>query len=82
MPEELYDAVERESALNALNYIVTRLPEPFLLLGGWAIYVTVNDSFREEHGSQYLGSRDVYVCFHVDPNVNSSELKILLLPKR
>ena len=56
MPEELYDRVESESAFNALNQIVPRLPEPFLLLGGWAIYVTVNDSFRDEHGSQYLTS--------------------------
>ena len=75
MPEELYDRVERESALDGLNYIVARLPEPFLLLGGWAIYVTVNDSFREEHGSHYLGSRDIDVCFHIDPKVNGSELK-------
>ena len=74
MPEELYDIVERESALEALNYVVTRLPEPFLLLGGWAIYVTVNDSFREEHGSHYLGSRDIDVCFHIDPNATRSEL--------
>ena len=61
MPEELYDRVESESAFSALNQIVPRLPEPFLLLGGWAIYVTVNDSFRDEHGSQYLGSRDIDV---------------------
>jgi len=51
MPEELYDRIESGSAFKALNHIVTRLPEPFLLIGGWAIYVTVNESFREEHGS-------------------------------
>ncbi len=75
MPEELYDRVESESAFGALNHIVSRLPEPFLLLGGWAVYVTVNDSFRAEHGSQYLGSRDIDVCFHIDPNGSESELR-------
>ena len=69
MPEELYDKIESESALDALNHIVTRLPDPFLLLRGWAVYVTVNDSFRDEHGSQDLGSRDIDVCFHIDPDV-------------
>ena len=74
MPEELYDRIESGSAFKALNHIVTRLPEPFLLIGGWAIYVTVNESFREEHGSQYLGSRDIDVCFHIDSDASDSEL--------
>ena len=75
MSNELYEKVESESAFGALNHIVTRLPEPFLLLGGWAVYVTVNDSYQDEHGSQYLGSRDIDVCFHIDPNVDESELR-------
>lgn len=75
MPEELYDRAERESALGALHHLVTRLPEPFLLLGGWAVYVTVNDSFTDEHGSHYLGSRDIDVCFHINTGASRSELK-------
>ena len=81
MPEELYDKIESESALDALNHIVTRLPHPFLLLGGWAVYVTVNDSFRDEHGSQYLGSRDIDVCFHIDSNASESELRTCTFSK-
>lgn len=75
MPEELYEQAETESALSALSHLVTRLPEPFLILGGWAVYVTVNESFRDEHGSQYLGSRDIDVCFHIDSHITGSELK-------
>jgi hypothetical protein len=81
MLEELYDRVESSSAFKALNHIVTRLPEPFLLLGGWAVYVTVNESFRDEHGSQYLGSRDIDVCFHIDSNASESELRTCTFSK-
>ncbi|MDO8871465.1 MAG: hypothetical protein Q7V05_01880 [Methanoregula sp.] len=37
--------------------------------------MTVNDSFRDEHGSQYLGSRDIDVCFHIDSTVSGFELR-------
>jgi hypothetical protein len=75
MPEQLYDRVEYESALTALKEIVTQLPEPFVLIGGWGVYVTVNDSFTNEHGAQYLGSRDIDVCFQVDPDCSESDLR-------
>lgn len=67
MPDQLYDRVEYESALTALKEIVIQLPEPFVLIGGWGVYVTVNESFADEHGAPYLGSRDIDVCFQVDP---------------
>jgi hypothetical protein len=75
MPEQLYDRVEYESALTALKEIVTQLPEPFVLIGGWGVYVTVNESFADEHGAPYLGSRDIDVCFQVDPECSESELR-------
>lgn len=75
MPEQLYDRVEYESALTALKEIVTQLPEPFVLIGGWGVYVTVNDSFTKEHGAQYLGSRDIDICFQVDPDCSESDLR-------
>ena len=75
MPEQLYDRTEYESALTALKEIVAQLPEPFVLIGGWGVYVTVNESFTNEHGSQYLGSRDIDVCFQVDPECSESDLK-------
>ena len=75
MSNPLYEKTETDSALDALAHITTRLPEPFLLLGGWGVFVTVNDSFNEEHGSDYLGSRDIDVCFHIDPTVSEAELR-------
>lgn len=67
MTVPLYDSRETDAALNALGDLSRSLPEPFLLMGGWAVYLTVNESFSKMHGSSYLGSRDIDICFHVDP---------------
>jgi len=75
MVEQLYDIAEYGPALNALKEIVAQLPEPFVLIGGWGVYVTVNESFTDEHGSSYLGSKDIDVCFQVDPECSESDLK-------
>jgi hypothetical protein len=81
MPEQLYDRVEYDSALTALKEIVAQLPEPFVLIGGWGVYVTVNESFQDEHGASYLGSRDIDVCFQVDPGCSESDLRACTFSK-
>ncbi|NOQ54904.1 MAG: hypothetical protein GQ558_09920 [Thermoplasmata archaeon] len=75
MTEEMYDRDETGSALDALVKLVGALPEPFVLLGGWAVYHTVHDSYLQDHGSPYLGSRDIDVGFHVDPSWSDDELR-------
>ncbi len=75
MTEELYDKQETRVALEALGALSTSLPEPFVVLGGWAVYLTVLESYRREHGAPYLGSRDVDVGFHVDPVVSVDALR-------
>jgi hypothetical protein len=75
MTEEIYDPLETKSALGALIDLTRRLPEPFVVLGGWAAYLTTSDSFMREHGAAYLGSRDVDVGFHIDPEMSMEELR-------
>ncbi len=41
---------------------------PACLLGGWAVHLHVNDGFRDAYGREYIGSRDVDLGFHVDPD--------------
>jgi hypothetical protein len=72
---ELYDSLETDSSKIALIKLAKELPKPFVILGGWAVYLTVNKSFEEEHGHSYLGSKDVDVGFHIDLNMNVKELK-------
>lgn len=75
MTVPLYDAKETGVALEALGMISRVLPEPFLLIGGWAVYLTVNESYSKRHGAPYLGSRDIDVCFHIDPKLDIASLR-------
>lgn len=75
MTVPLYDSQETDAAFNALGELSKSLPEPFLLMGGWAVYLTVNESFSRVRGSPYLGSRDIDICFHVDPKQTVEALR-------
>jgi len=75
MTVEIYDSKETVTANTALNTLLTSLPEPFILLGGWAVYLTTSLSFGEIHGAPYLGSRDLDVGFHIDLNMSVDELR-------
>ena len=75
MTVELYDRQETDAAFGALRTIAGALPEPFILLGGWAVYLTAIESYRKEHGAAYLGSRDVDIGFHIDPGLSGKALR-------
>lgn len=45
------------------------------MLGGWAVYKIVNESFSRNMGRDYLGSRDIDLGFHLDVNASAEELK-------
>jgi hypothetical protein len=75
MTVEIYDSKETVTANTALNTLLTSLPEPFILLGGWAVYLTTSLSFGEIHGTPYLGSRDLDVGFHIDLTMSVDELR-------
>ncbi len=44
------------------------------LLGGWAVYLTVNENYRAATGRDYIGSRDIDVGFHIDAGWSREEL--------
>jgi hypothetical protein len=45
------------------------------LIGGWAVYETVNRSYMEDIGRPYIGSRDIDIGFHIDPSWNLEQVK-------
>lgn len=55
----MYGKTETEASLKHLQRIVTDLNVPFCLIGGWAVYYTVNENYRVNHGRDYIGSRDI-----------------------
>lgn len=74
MTVQMYDADELTSAEDALVTLAEALPDTMVLLGGWAVYHTVNDSYMREHGLPYIGSRDIDIGFHVDPAWGEADL--------
>ncbi len=43
----LYQKYETDISQENLCKVFSKVPEPLCLLGGWAVYLTVNDSFKE-----------------------------------
>jgi len=68
--DEITDISEQE-----LRPLCQTVEPPACLLGGWAVHLHVNDGFREEYGREYIGSRDVDLGFHVDPDWDRDELE-------
>jgi hypothetical protein len=71
----LYEDSETEFSRRYLKEILGALPQPFCLLGGWAVYLTLNDSFKKATGREYPGSRDIDLGFHLDPQWKRKEFK-------
>ncbi|HUV79856.1 MAG TPA: hypothetical protein VMW40_03385 [Candidatus Bathyarchaeia archaeon] len=71
----LYEDYETETSFRYLKEIVAILEKPVCIIGGGAVYFTVNEHFKKEHGRNYLGSRDVDVGFYIDKDLDKEELK-------
>lgn len=69
-----YQEYECDISRSCLKEIFTGVREPVCLLGGWAVFLTVNERFRKEMQYEYAGSRDIDLGFHVDPEWSAQEL--------
>jgi hypothetical protein len=58
-----------------LQHLLEVAAPPVCLLGGWAVHIHVTDAFREEHGRSYIGSRDIDLGVHVDPEWDTTTLR-------
>ncbi len=72
---EIYERMETDASFDAMKILAVELPEPLILMGGWAVNITVNKSYSEEHNAPYLGSRDVDLGFHIDVDTSIEDLK-------
>jgi hypothetical protein len=71
----LYEDYETDISFTYLEKIVAILEGPVCIIGGWAVYFTVNEQFKKEHGRNYLGSKDIALGFYIDNNLDKAELK-------
>jgi len=58
-----------------LKSVINAAQPPVCLLGGWAVHLHVNEKFEDEHGRSYIGSRDIDLGIHVDPEMDAEELQ-------
>lgn len=75
-----YPDYEVEISQSQLGQVFSGL-RGMCLLGGWAVYITVNESFSHSQGRNYVGSRDIDLGFHVDSKWSESQLKSSLFAK-
>ncbi len=58
-----------------MQTVISKLREPVCVLGGWAVYLTVGENFKREHGRDYLGSRDIDIGFHIERDWRRTEME-------
>lgn len=75
MPTPVYrDVLTRESAAR-LAALVRELPHPVALAGGHAVRHAVRDQWERRFGEEYFGSRDIDVCYLVEPHWTLEEFR-------
>ncbi|KEQ56873.1 Nucleotidyl transferase of unknown function protein [Marine Group I thaumarchaeote SCGC RSA3] len=71
----MYTENEIEISKSNLSTVISNVKEPVCLLGGWAVYITVNQRFNAEQGRDYIGSRDIDLGFHIDETWSDEQLQ-------
>lgn len=71
----MYRDAETEFSRNYLREILGSLPKPFCLMGGWSVYLILNEKFQAATGREYPGSKDIDLGFHLDPAWTPKEFK-------
>jgi hypothetical protein len=56
-----------EFSESELQQLLEVTSPPVCLLGGWAVHLHVTEAFEAENGREYIGSRDIDLGVHVEP---------------
>lgn len=75
MVERYYVDDITQFSKDELHDVLQASTPPICLLGGWAVHFHVNEPFRETTGRDYIGSRDIDLGIHVDPESSPEELE-------
>jgi len=70
----MYETYETGISSRYLKTVVDKLEEPICLIGGWAVYHSVNENFRTATGRNYIGSRDIDLGFHFETQWNEETI--------
>lgn len=78
----MYDDKETKRSYDYLQKVVSALEEPICLLGGWAVFLTINKNYKANIGGDYLGSRDIDLGFHLGEEKDFSKSSFALAMKK
>jgi hypothetical protein len=67
--------------LDNLKIIAGLIDFPICVCGGWAVYYTINDIFKERKNRDYIGSQDIDIGFSLESIMIKSELESTTLFK-
>lgn len=71
----LYEDYEMDISHGTLSKVIPALPAPVCLLGGWAVYYTVNTNYNVSTGTSYHGSKDIDLGFHLESDATKESLR-------
>ena len=77
----LYEDYETRISYDMLSKVIPVLPAPVCLLGGWAVYYTVNTNYTVDTGTSYHGSKDIDLGFHLERDATKESLRESTLAK-
>lgn len=75
MVRQYYVPQVTELSEQELQSVFAAVEPPMCLLGGWAVHFHVNPGFQREYGRGYIGSRDIDIGVHIDPDWNVEGLR-------
>ena len=70
----LCENYEIEISRNNLAKVFSQVSKPPCLLGGWAVYLTVNEKYKQAKGKDYSGSKDIDLGFHFLENETNESI--------
>ena len=59
----MYRDIETKTSYKYLTKVISKLKEPICMLGGWAVFFTVNKGYKKQMKRVYIGSRDIDLGF-------------------
>jgi len=71
----LYEDYETDISKDNLVTVFSKVIKPLCLLGGWAVYLTVNKNYQNDKGRDYHGSKDIDLGFHFSSNETKESIE-------
>ena len=71
----LYEDYETAISRGNLAAVLGVAGERVCLLGGWAVYLVVNPKYKQAHGKNYHGSKDIDLGFHFSRNESPESIR-------